>query len=89
MAEGVLFFRRGLSTAGVHRTLGKTNSVHPMNDMHCDNTSPLWYDNYHLPDGRFTFKPFLSLGLVSWATLVLPSSYLRLALSFLSRPLSA
>jgi len=28
----------------------ETDSVHPANAMHCDNTSPLWYVTYHLPE---------------------------------------
>ena len=27
----------------------KTDSVHPVSDLHCDNTSPLWYVGCHLP----------------------------------------
>jgi hypothetical protein len=36
MAEGVLFFRRGLSTAGVHRTLGcrSQNEFRSSNERH-------------------------------------------------------
>ena len=66
----------------------KTDSVHPVNDLHCDNTSPLWYDSQLSPEQRFIIKTYLLSGLDYWATLALPYSCLRLALSFLLRQLS-
>ena len=50
----------------------KTDSVHPVNALHCDISFPLWYVLVSSPVLRFTYLNLSSLGLVSWATLVSP-----------------